>query len=53
MTEYVAQPHRRCWSVAGASRGWKLATTHNSDSQSFIEALQEVAERVKERQVKQ
>ena len=36
-------------------RGWgkprvEVATTHKSDSQSFIEALQEVAERVKERQ---
>ena len=35
-------------------RGWgkprvEVATTHKSDSQSFIEALQEVAERVKER----
>ena len=36
-------------------RGWGkprvvVATTHKSDSESFIEALQEVAERVKERQ---
>ena len=36
-------------------RGWGtprvvVATTNKSDSQSFIEALQEVAERVKERQ---
>ena len=36
-------------------RGWgkprvEVATTHKSDSESFIEALQEVAERVKERQ---
>ena len=30
--------------------GREVATTHESDSQSFIEALQEVAERVKERQ---
>ena len=35
-------------------RGWgkprvEVATTHKSDSESFIEALQEVAERVKER----
>ena len=28
----------------------EVATTHKSDSESFIEALQEVAERVKERQ---
>ena len=37
-------------------RGWgkprvEVATTHKSDSESFIEALQEVAERIKERQV--
>ena len=36
-------------------RGWgkprvEVATTHKSDSESFIEALQDVAERVKERQ---
>ena len=36
-------------------RGWgkprvEVATTRKSDSESFIEALQEVAERVKERQ---
>ena len=36
-------------------RGWgkprvEMATTHKSDSDSFIEALQEVAERVKKRQ---
>ena len=36
-------------------RGWgkprvEVATTRKSESQSFIEALQEVAERVKERQ---
>ena len=36
-------------------RGWgkpkvEVATTHKSDSDSFIEALQDVAERVKERQ---
>ena len=36
-------------------RGWgkprvEVATTHKSNSESFIEALQEVAERVKERQ---
>ena len=36
-------------------RGWgkprvAVATTNKSDSESFIEALQEVAERVKERQ---
>ena len=36
-------------------RGWgkprvEVATTHKSDSESFIEVLQEVAERVKERQ---
>ena len=36
-------------------RGWvkprvEVATTRKSDSQSFIEALQEVAERVRERQ---
>ena len=36
-------------------RGWgkprvEVATTHKSDSESFIEALQEVAEQVKERQ---
>lgn len=36
-------------------RGWgkprvEVATTHKSDSESFIEALQEVAERVKKRQ---
>ena len=35
-------------------RGWgkprvEVATTHKSDSDSFIEALQEVAERVKNR----
>ena len=35
-------------------RGWgkprvEVATTHKSDSQSFVEALQEVAERVKSR----
>ena len=35
-------------------RGWgkprvEVATTHKSDSESFIEALQEVAERVKNR----
>ena len=35
-------------------RGWgtprlKVAAMHKSDSQSFIEALQEVAERVKNR----
>jgi len=36
-------------------RGWgkprlEVAATHKSDSQSFIEALQEVAKKVKERQ---
>ena len=36
-------------------RGWgkprvEVATAHKSDSESFIEALQDVAERVKERQ---
>ena len=39
-------------------RGWgkprvEVATTSKSDSQSFIEALQEVAKKVKERQVNQ
>ena len=39
-------------------RGWgkprvEVATTHKSDSESFIEALQEVAKKVKERQVNQ
>ena len=38
------------------ARGWgkprvEVATTHKSDSQSFIEALQEVAERVKSQHV--
>ena len=37
-------------------RGWgkprvEVATTHKGDSESFIEALQEVAERVKERKL--
>ena len=39
-------------------RGWgkprvEVATTHKSDPESFIEALQEVAKKVKERQVNQ
>ena len=39
--------------LALLERGWgkprvEVATTHKSDSESFIEALQEVAERVKE-----
>ena len=39
-------------------RGWgkprvEVATTHKNNSESFIEALQAVAERVRERQVNQ
>ena len=60
---YVCRPDAACKDdkVRGTAaqalleRGWgeprvEVATTQKSDSESFIEALREVAERVKERQ---
>ena len=43
----MAQPLSSCWSVVGASQGLEVATTQKSEPDSFIDALKEVAERVK------
>ena len=57
METYGRVEDRVCGAAAQAllERGWgkprvEVATTRKSDSDSFIEALREVAERVKERQ---